>query len=98
MSEEQTMILQMVQNGKLTADEAERLLKALGLNATRAPAPEPIRRGAELPRREEWGSGQRGGAKLAEPREARGHLSGAVLAGTNPPPQERAGAHPSVAH
>ena len=35
MTEEQTMILQMVQNGKLTPDEAQRLLAALNQSAAR---------------------------------------------------------------
>jgi hypothetical protein len=79
MTEEQTMVLQMVQNGKLTPDEAQRLLAAMNPGSTRPAVAEPPRRPPELPRREE----PRGRQRSIEPGEGRVNLAGAEMEGAN---------------
>src|SRR6266702_1437364 len=81
MTEEQTMILQMVQNGKLTPDEAQRLLAAMNQSSGRPAVAEPARRGPELPRREE--SGPHGRGRTVEQSGPRVTLAGAEMEGAN---------------
>src|SRR6476646_3702213 len=79
MTEEQTMILQMVQNGKLTPDEAQRLLAAINQSAPRPAAVEAPRRGPDPSRREE----PRGRERSFDAGGARVNLAGAEMQGAN---------------
>src|SRR5437870_2489708 len=86
MTEEQTMILQMVQNGKLTPDEAQRLLAALNQSAARPAVAEPARRGPDHSRREEGnpqGRGRGFDTGAARVNLANAEMQGANLAGKN---------------
>src|SRR5438034_3456953 len=82
MTEEQTIILQMVENGRITAEEAHRLLAALNRPGPTAAVAEPALRGRELPRpavRPVIARSPRG----TEQRGRRVNMAGAELCGSN---------------
>lgn len=81
MAEQQQQVLQMLQDGKLTAEEAARLLEALEGPATGAPRAEPARRTAGAEGARGGGNPRRAGAPAAfVALLARCELSGTNLA------------------